>query len=129
MKRTWISLCVLALCLESASAQVRQQQWSSFRGERAAGVADGQGLPEKWDTAKGQNVKWKTPIPGLAHSSPIVWGNRVFVTTAISSKGGDSFRKGLVWRWRRIRRSFQPTVEAVRSRPRYGPHSLGSHRL
>ncbi|HWN09236.1 MAG TPA: PQQ-binding-like beta-propeller repeat protein [Pyrinomonadaceae bacterium] len=95
MKRNWISLCLIALCLGSASAQLRQQQWSSFRGERAAGVADGQGLPEKWDIAKGQNVKWKTPIPGLAHSSPIVWENRVFVTTAISSKGGDSFRKGL----------------------------------
>ena len=72
-----------------------KNHWSSFRGDRAAGVAEGQSLPEKWDGGKGLNIKWKTTIPGLAHSSPIVWGNRVFVTTAISSKGGDSFRKGL----------------------------------
>lgn len=86
---------LLLLCVATASAQVRTSQWSSFRGERAAGVADQQSLPEKWDAAKGQSVKWKIAIPGLAHSSPIVWGDRVFVTTAISSKGGDSFRKGL----------------------------------
>jgi len=73
----------------------RQNHWSSFRGNRAAGVAEGQGLPEKWDAAKNLNIKWKTAIPGLSHSSPIVWGDRVFLTTAISSKGGDSFRKGL----------------------------------
>jgi hypothetical protein len=37
----------------------------------------------------GKNIKWKTPIPGIANSSPIVWGNRIFVTTAVS-KSGDS---------------------------------------
>jgi outer membrane protein assembly factor BamB len=78
------------------SAQVRQKdRWSSFRGEYASGVADGQNLPEQWDGPKGVNIKWKTRISGLAHSSPIVWGNRVFLTTAISSRGGDSFRPGL----------------------------------
>jgi outer membrane protein assembly factor BamB len=73
----------------------RKVQWSSFRGEQAAGIAEGQDLPEHWDGEKGVNIKWKTKIPGLAHSSPIVWGDRVFVTTAISSRGGDNFRHGL----------------------------------
>jgi outer membrane protein assembly factor BamB len=55
------------------------QNWPQFRGERAAGVADSQNLPADW------NVAWKTEIPGLGHSSTIVWGDRVFLTTAISS--------------------------------------------
>lgn len=71
------------------------QNWPSFRGPRASGVADGNKLPVAWDVTKGTNIAWKTPIPGLAHSSPIVWGDRVFVTTAISSRGGDSFKRGL----------------------------------
>ena len=96
MKRNLICLGLLVLCLGSASAQApNKNHWSSFRGERAAGVADKQNLPEQWDAAKGVNIKWKTAIPGLAHSSPIVWANQLFVTTAISSKGGDTFRKGL----------------------------------
>ena len=80
----------------SLVAQVpHNRPWSSFRGPLASGVADGQNLPELWDGAKGVNVKWKTSVPGLAHSSPIVWGNRVFVTSAVSSRGNDSFRPGL----------------------------------
>jgi outer membrane protein assembly factor BamB len=55
------------------------QNWPQFRGEKAAGVADGQSLPADW------NVAWKTQIPGLGHSSTIVWGDRIFLTTAVSS--------------------------------------------
>jgi len=69
--------------------------WPSFRGPNAAGVADGQHLPDRWDGKTGENILWRTPIPGLAHSSPIVWGDRVFVTSAISSKAGATFKPGL----------------------------------
>ena len=69
--------------------------WPSFRGPEATGVADGQGLPDEWDGESGENVIWKTAIPGLAHSSPIIWGDRVFVTTAISSDSAATFRPGL----------------------------------
>jgi len=69
--------------------------WPSFRGESASGVADGQDLPDIWNAGNGTNIKWKTPIPGLAHSSPIIWENKIFVTTAISSIGNASFREGL----------------------------------
>jgi outer membrane protein assembly factor BamB len=58
------------------------QNWPQFRGEKAAGVADGQNLPADWNSSK---VSWKTEIPGLGHSSPIIWGDRVFLTTAVSS--------------------------------------------
>ena len=69
--------------------------WPSFRGARASGIAEGQNLPDNWDGAKGANVLWRTAIPGLAHSSPIVWGNRVFVTSAVSSNPAATFRPGL----------------------------------
>ncbi len=69
--------------------------WPGFRGVRAGGVADGDSLPVKWDVASGEHVKWETPIPGLAHSSPIIWGERIFVTTAVSADPNPYLRVGL----------------------------------
>ena len=69
--------------------------WPSFRGPGASGVADGQGLPERWSGVDGTNIRWRAAIPGLAHSSPIVRGGRVFVTSAISADSAATFRPGL----------------------------------
>jgi outer membrane protein assembly factor BamB len=69
--------------------------WPSFRGPQATGVADGQQLPDRWDGATGENILWRTPIPGLAHSSPVVWDDTIFVTTAISSRKDATFKPGL----------------------------------
>jgi outer membrane protein assembly factor BamB len=69
--------------------------WPQFRGEFAAGIADEENVPESWDGNSGENIKWKTAIPGLAHSSPIVWGDKLFITSAISSKGEATFKHGL----------------------------------
>ena len=69
--------------------------WPSFRGHRATGVADGQELPTTWDGPQGINIRWKREIPGLGHSSPIIWGNTVFITSAISGDTGATFRPGL----------------------------------
>ena len=71
------------------------RNWPSFRGDSSAGNGDGQRAITDWDVASGKNIKWKTPIPGVATSSPIVWGNRVFATTAVSSAGNNSFKTGL----------------------------------
>lgn len=93
-----LSLCVILQILTVAPAQVRndkQDNWPSFRGQYAAGALENQNLPERWDGKSGSNIKWKAPIPGLAHSSPVIWDDRVFVTTAISSSGNDKFRHGL----------------------------------
>ena len=79
----------------AAAQKPLQGNWPSFRGDHAAGVADGQNLPDQWDGEKGTNVKWKTAIPGLSHSSPVLWGDQLFLTTAISSRGAASFKKGL----------------------------------
>ena len=69
--------------------------WPSFRGADAAGIAEHQLIPDRWDVKTGDNLRWRTPIPGLAHSSPIIWGDRIFVTTAISSLPNATFRPGL----------------------------------
>ena len=69
--------------------------WPAFRGDNAAGAADGQGAVTEWNIDKGTNVRWKTPIPGIANASPIVWGAKVFVVTAISGAGDATFRTGL----------------------------------
>jgi len=62
------------------------QNWPSFRGPGATGVLDTpHGAPISWDVAANRNIVWRTEIPGLGHSSPIIWEDRVFVTTAVSS--------------------------------------------
>ena len=58
--------------------------WEGWRGAGGRGVADESALPEEWDATK--NVSWKTEIPGRGLSSPIVWGKRVFLTTAVEGE-------------------------------------------
>ena len=72
----------------------RSGHWPSFRGPQAAGIADEQHLPDRWNVETGENILWRTTIPGLGHSSPIVWGDRMFVTSAISSRAGATFKTG-----------------------------------
>jgi outer membrane protein assembly factor BamB len=79
--------------LPAVAADLRS--WPSFRGRSASGIQEGMHLPDRWDGTTGENILWRTPIPGLAHSSPIVWGDRVFVTTAVSGNPAASFKPGL----------------------------------
>ncbi|MEW6745067.1 MAG: PQQ-binding-like beta-propeller repeat protein [Planctomycetota bacterium] len=69
--------------------------WPSFRGPRASGVADGFPTPANWDLTARKNVRWTTPIDGLGHSSPAIWGDRVFVTTAVSGEKDPELKVGL----------------------------------
>lgn len=57
--------------------------WPQYRGQQACGVDDKAPVPTTWSLESGENIRWQTPIPGLAHSSPIVWGDRVYVATAV----------------------------------------------
>ena len=90
MKRLILAFIFLGVGVTAA----RAQNWPQFRGPGATGVSEGQAKPVKWDASTSQNVRWKTPIPGLSHSSPVVWGNKVFVTTAVNSVK-DETRFGL----------------------------------
>jgi len=83
-----------ALIKKNAANEVpyASANWPQFRGIQASGLAKDQNLPLKWDVAKGTNIAWKAPIPGLGHSSPVVWGDKVFVTTAVG-EGGEAYLK------------------------------------
>jgi outer membrane protein assembly factor BamB len=85
----------LTLALVLLSSAAHAQNWPSFRGPNASGVAHGHATATTWDATKGTGVLWKTELPGLAVSSPIVWGDSVFVTTAVSSDPNAVFRHGL----------------------------------
>ena len=90
MRRLVISL--LSLCFIATAAHA--QNWSQFRGPSATGVVEGGAAAVNFDAAKTVNTVWKTAIPGLGHSSPVVWGDKVFISTAVSM-AKDETRYGL----------------------------------
>ncbi len=69
--------------------------WPSFRGIHAAGIGEGAAAPATWDVPAKQGVKWRVPLPGLGHSSPVVWGDTVCTATAISSASEQQLKVGL----------------------------------
>jgi outer membrane protein assembly factor BamB len=80
------ALCAAVVVAASVSALMRAaappEGWPQFRGPQSSGVADWSALPEQWSTK--DNVAWVVDVPGRGWSSPIVWRNRVFVTSALS---------------------------------------------
>lgn len=78
------------------NAQTRpERQWPWFRGFMASGVLDNAKLPESFDLNKMINIRWKVEIPGLGLSSPIIWDNKLFITTAISQVDNSGFKPGI----------------------------------
>ncbi len=79
-----LAALVVASCIffySNADASVAGSNWPAWRGPEGSGVSAEKNLPEEWAVDK--NILWKTPITGRGHSSPIVWGKRVFLTTAV----------------------------------------------
>ncbi len=69
------------LLFENSVAAFADTSWPQWRGPSGQGISEEKNLPTTWSATK--NIKWKTPIAGRGHSSPIVWGNKIFLTTAI----------------------------------------------
>jgi hypothetical protein len=92
VRASWRSIALGAMAVASLATAA---DWPQFRGPSASGVGSGAKPPIRWDAPKGTNLVWKAEIPGLSDSSPIVWGDRVYVTTAISSDPTQKFRTGL----------------------------------
>src|ERR1051325_9841709 len=75
---------IVALTVAGLSSFARSAaagNWPQWRGPDGSGISTEKNLPSEWSPTR--NIKWKTPIDGRSHSSPIVWGNRVFLTTAV----------------------------------------------
>jgi len=78
---TWYAmLCILGALAACAAAG----EWPSWRGPQRDGVSDETGIPIRWSPT--ENILWKVPIPGKGHSSPIVWGDRIFLTTCVKER-------------------------------------------
>lgn len=89
---------VLLLCffiLNGYSQTPYNQQWPSFRGPWALGFIENAKPPTIWNAETGEHIKWKTAIPGLGHSSPVIWDNYLFVTTAVNTSSSESLKVGL----------------------------------
>lgn len=108
------SLLVFGLATLSATVLFSQENWPQFRGQQGQGIGSGD-PPLRWNEETGENVGWQTAIPGLGHSSPVVWGDRIFLTTAVnlqtddptvkpgwSGGTGESAEESGRWKWQVI---------------------------
>jgi outer membrane protein assembly factor BamB len=86
-------LAALVLMVTAPAVTAGEGDWPAFRGGDRAGVAEAKSLPDAWGPDR--NVVWKADVPGLGWSSPVVWGGRVFVTSAASAEKPPEARKGL----------------------------------
>lgn len=100
MKTIITSLCILFILLsysfrDLTAQTVYNEQWPGFRGPSGCGFIENSKAPTKWNVDSTKRIKWKTPIPGLGHSSPVIWDDYLFVTTASNSKNSESLKVGL----------------------------------
>ena len=86
-------LLILTLLCASSIIANAQDRWPQFRGAQSIGVAEDPALPDKWSAT--ENVAWKTDIAGIGWSSPIVWGNQIFLTSVINTGDTEPPKKGL----------------------------------
>jgi outer membrane protein assembly factor BamB len=75
----------LALLLAAVlpTTQTVAQEWTRFRGPNGTGISEAKGIPVTWTE---QDFRWRVEIPGQSHSQPVIWGNKLFVTTAVDSE-------------------------------------------
>src|SRR6266705_954008 len=110
MKRTSLGVgLILMVCLlghsNSHATMIKGGDeainWPQWRGPGGSGVSTEKNLPTEWSETK--NVQWKTEIPGRGHSSPIIWGKRIFLTTSLEgpivpgAKAVTHLRRGQVY--------------------------------
>ncbi len=87
------TLAILGGLVVFGSPVLGQTEWPQFRGAGSLGVATDSPIPEHWSAT--ENVLWKTDIAGRGWSSPVVWGNRIFLTTVINTGEQEEAKKGL----------------------------------
>lgn len=95
MKKTSTLLILISL-FAITSAQIKQErQWPSYRGFMSSGVLDNAVLPETFDFKTGQGIRWKIEIPGMGLSSPVLWGDNLFITSAVSQTDKTGLKTGM----------------------------------
>jgi len=79
-----LTATLLFIFIASAIVGAKTSNWPQWRGPDGRGVSEEKGLPAEWTSTR--NVKWKTPISGRGHSSPIIWGKKIFLTTSVDGE-------------------------------------------
>ncbi|MHC4229708.1 MAG: outer membrane protein assembly factor BamB family protein [Planctomycetota bacterium] len=79
-----VQLCLGLMFVAAWSGRALGENWPAWRGPRGDGTSLEKNVPVEWSTT--ENVLWKVPIPGKGHASPIVWGDRIFVVTAVEEQ-------------------------------------------
>src|SRR5712691_7619065 len=74
---------IFLLILSLVTTDLSAANWPQFRGPQASGLDTNSAAPTQWNVERGENIAWQARIPGLGHSSPIIWGDRIYVTTAV----------------------------------------------
>lgn len=119
-----LASCLLAPALLADLVPVVDGEWPRWRGPFNTGVARGSAPVEWTDT---ENVKWKVDVPGRGHSSPVIWGNKLFITTAIRTGSSGEYRHLLLC-YDRMTGDLLWEKEAVRETPHEGYHgTYGSY--
>src|SRR5437867_1765467 len=88
-----VILAALRFASAAADRDFGSANWPQFRGPGGRGISLCTNLPERWSAS--DNIAWKTDIPGRGWASPIAWGERVFLVTALSSDAVEPAKKGL----------------------------------
>ncbi len=86
-------LAALTLAFAATLIATEASNWPQFRGPGARGIGTGEALPDSWSAT--ENVAWKTDIPGRGWGSPIIWGDKVFLSSVINSGESEEPKKGL----------------------------------
>ena len=94
MRSSAVVLSALLLALSPVASKSRDANWAQFRGPNASGVSETP-APVTWDIGSGEAVRWQTAIPGLGHACPIIWGDRIYLTTAVKPGKKPEVKIGL----------------------------------
>ncbi|MFH1000874.1 MAG: PQQ-binding-like beta-propeller repeat protein [Bacteroidota bacterium] len=96
LKLSLILFCIpIFLFSQNTKKTDPEKQWPAYRGYFSSGVFDNANLPESWDLEKSINIKWTAEIPGLGLASPVIWKDKLFISTAISSLDNLGLKAGI----------------------------------
>ena len=99
MRPHFLSMCFISASLASTGSVAaiaddsQEKNWTQFRGADATGVSKNSGLPDRWSAT--ENVEWKAKVAGRGWGSPVVWGDRVYLSTVVNSGETEPLKKGL----------------------------------
>ena len=87
-----LTTAALGLSLGQVAAA---ENWPTFRGDGARGISENKNLPLEWDAKQNKNIEWKTAVPGLGWSNPVVHSGRIYLTSAVSDGEIEPRKPGL----------------------------------